>query len=181
MEGLAVAERKKKSTKHSKKVTSALAAFQRLMNAVLQPFLDKRVLAYLDDIAIFSKKVWRTHGSFDQGIRIIERKRRVACTTFRIWIRKKRFKVSCACSFRWRHRIASLLVPHEIPRRRCLASRSILSRAKWGHYAGTAFVDMVIKRVVLSQRILSTMRMASHSSILQSGVKVRTFANHYLC
>ena len=39
---------------------NALAMFMRLMNDVLQPFLDDFILVYLDDILIFSTS-WEKH------------------------------------------------------------------------------------------------------------------------
>jgi len=35
-------------------LTNALATFQTLMNTILQPYLDKFVVVYLDDIVVFS-------------------------------------------------------------------------------------------------------------------------------
>ena len=39
------------------KLTNALATFCTLMNKVLQPFLDRYVVVYLDDIVIYSRSL----------------------------------------------------------------------------------------------------------------------------
>ena len=38
-------------------LTNAPASCQELVNRVLRPFLDKSVIAYLDDILVFSKEL----------------------------------------------------------------------------------------------------------------------------
>ena len=48
------------------KLTNASAAFMDLMNQVFQPYLDKFVIVFIDDIPIYSKN----HGKHEHHLRI---------------------------------------------------------------------------------------------------------------